>query len=448
MIETVVTILAILYVSMILQNKYKIPSPITIVLLTFGISSIYPQYLSNMNIGTFSEEMTVFIVLLVLVDAFIIRLDEIKKNWVSIVYLAGIAVVLSILAGIFLLDYTIFGQYNLQVGAVIALFAMCLATDPVTLFAILKQYTVPHRLKFLAEGESLFNDAVALIMFSSIGLYMLQGNEITVSYAVQSVLSVIGGATIIGIITGIIGIYLLKKSKDTITELVVVLFVAYFAFYYAEHFHFSGLLAEIIAVITMTTIIDRVLDKSSDNIQKTEKTLEENKRITQKVKHRLLSILERNVTEKKAKQDISMFLNVLALFVNVVLFTSLAILVDFSKLIFYKEEIIIMFLLTTIIRFLMMAKFVYISGITSKIPNLDIKGWLVLSFAGIKGGLSIVMLHMLANTVKDFQHMELFVSVVTGVILLSMFIYTVGLVTTILVNKKEFIKEVKEETHH
>jgi CPA1 family monovalent cation:H+ antiporter len=63
-----------------------------------------------------------------------------------------------------------------------------------------------------------------------------------------------------------------------------------------------------------------------------------------------------------------------------------------------------------------------------------------LTFAGIKGGLSIVMLTMIP---RSFEHLEMFKAVVIGVILLSTFIYSAILIIVIETNKKKFLLEKK-----
>ncbi len=66
-----------------------------------------------------------------------------------------------------------------QVRRLSCLFAMVLATDPVSVVSIFSKFDIPHNLKILAEGESLLNDATALIVFVFVGLYALGGGEIT-----------------------------------------------------------------------------------------------------------------------------------------------------------------------------------------------------------------------------------------------------------------------------
>jgi len=76
--------------------------------------------------------------------------------------------------------------------------------------------------------------------------------------------------------------------------------------------------------------------------------------------------------------------------------------------------------------------------------NIGFRWWSVLLFAGIKGGLSIVMLQMLP---KGFEHKEMFDAIVIGVILVSTFVYALVLVGIIMLNKKAFDKEVDAEVH-
>lgn len=69
----------------------------------------------------------------------------------------------------------------------------------------------------------------------------------------------------------------------------------------------------------------------------------------------------------------------------------------------------------------------------------------MLTFAGIKGGLSIVMLTMIP---ASFEYLEMFKAVVIGVIMLSTFIYAGALLIIIDSNKERFIAEKIEEQHH
>lgn len=69
----------------------------------------------------------------------------------------------------------------------------------------------------------------------------------------------------------------------------------------------------------------------------------------------------------------------------------------------------------------------------------------VLSFAGIKGGLSIVMLTMIPTS---FEHLEMFKAIVIGVIMLSTFIYAAVLIFYIDRHQATFLLEQEAEGEH
>ena len=123
---------------------------------------------------------------------------------------------------------------------------------------------------------------------------------------------------------------------------------------------------------------------------------------------------------------------------------SMASIVHIDELLEYKKEILLMFLVTTLIRAFMMGTFGFISNRTKKMTDIGLRWWSVLLFAGIKGGLSIVMLQMLP---EHFEYRAMFDAIVIGTILLSTFVYAFVLVGIIVFNKKAFEDEVAHEVH-
>ena len=85
-----------------------------------------------------------------------------------------------------------------------------------------------------------------------------------------------------------------------------------------------------------------------------------------------------------------------------------------------------------------------ITNQTTKMTSVNFRWWGVLTFAGIKGGLSIVMLMMIP---ASFEHLELFTAIVVGVIMLSTFVYSLILLTIISKNAEIFRREKDEETY-
>lgn len=99
----------------------------------------------------------------------------------------------------------------------------------------------------------------------------------------------------------------------------------------------------------------------------------------------------------------------------------------------------------TLVRMAVMSKFAFIAGRVPLSHKVSFHWWMVLSAAGVKGGISILMLHMLP---RGFEHRELFEAVIIGQILLSTFIYPIILMGVIKLFSQKFEAECAEEAHH
>ncbi len=448
MILTLLLILAILFLAIEFQKHFKIPSPITLIALSYLYYYLFPNSRLFSEEG-FAELELSLIPILITADALSLKLKDLTKNFWSLLYLAVFAVILSIGIG-YLVTETIFGEYHLSLGAIIALFAMVLATDPVSVVSVFSSFKVPHRLKILAEGESLFNDATALIIFSFIALPMMQGATITAVDISLISLKVLILSILIGFGVGLMGIFLMQQTQDHMSELLLIIFTAYLSFEIAEHFHVAGLLSVIVAVITLNHITEKSLKEEERSQRRSKRSINKGSKRSKRIfSSRLIANLPARLkgditTMDRHEQNID-YIKVLALLANAFLFISMASIVDLELLLRYKKEIVMMFLVTTLIRALVMAKFAFVSNSFRAMTDLNFRWWSVLLFAGIKGGLSIVMLTLLP---EHFEHKEMFSAIVVGVILLSTFIYAIALVLIISRHKIAFEKEYEAEHHH
>lgn len=431
-----ISILTILLLSRVLQRRFSIPLPIGIMSLTLVTYTYMPEMINLSAHEQFDEILLLLLPLILLPDAMNFRLRDLKKHGIAIFYLSFVAVVLSIIAGI-ILNFASLYEYTFTVGMLISLFAMVLATDAVSVSSIFSQFELPHSLKVLTEGESLFNDATAMIAFLFIGLPLMGGAEITAVDVSFILVKVLAGSLVIGFIVGYIARIVLGWLHTVVDEFIVILLAGYAAFVIAElhAIHVSGILSLIAAVMTLQFYINKDLSRFS-----------EDEEIISDDTQRRLSSRERLITTKARidanKQSIAFF----ALFANALLFITLAELIEIDKLFNYTYEIIGLFLVTTVIRALMMLKFSFISRASDRITNVNYRWWAVLTLSGIKGGLSIIMVHHLPDT---FVYKEMFTQVVMGVILLSIFVYAIGLIAVIGYYKEAFKKDMElEDTAH
>ncbi|MGB5965236.1 MAG: cation:proton antiporter [Sulfurimonadaceae bacterium] len=427
-----ISILTILLLSRVLQRQFSVPLPIGIMSLTLAVYSFMPELINLSAHEQFDEILLLLLPLILLPDAMNFKLQDLKKHGLAIFYLSFVAVVLSIIAGI-VLNFATPSEYTFTIGMLISLFAMVLATDAVSVSSIFSQFKLPHSLKVLTEGESLFNDATAMIAFLFIGLPLMNGVEITAVDVSFILVKVVVGSLIIGVVVGYIAKVILSWLHTVIDEFIVILLTGYAAFVIAElhAIHVSGILALIAAIMTLKYYINKETNQFS-----------EDEEIISDDSQRKLSSRERLITTQARleanKQSIAFF----ALFANALLFVTLAELIEIDHLLTYSKEIIILFLVTTAIRALMMLKFSFITRASGRMTNVNYRWWVVLTFSGIKGGLSIIMVHHLPDT---FIYKEMFTQIVMGVILLSIFVYAAGLIAVIGYYKDAFKKDIELE---
>jgi len=446
MILTLLALLTILFISIELQKYFKIPSPISLIALSYGFYYAFP-HMVLFSEETFAELVLFLIPILIAADALQLKLEDLKKNALSLFYLAVFSVAISVGFGIMAAN-TFFAEYALSTGAVIALFAMVLATDPVSVVSVFSSFNVPHKLAILAEGESLFNDATALIIFMFIAIPMMNGVEIGAMDIVLVSAKVIAISVLIGLLVGYFGVVIMRLTSDPMSELVLILMTAYGAFELAEHWHMAGLLSVIVAIITLNTITQKSFDDKERQVKKARNIVNRANKNKKVFSTGFMSGITRKLSTdvssiERHKQNLN-YVAVLALLANTFLFMSMASIVHIDALLEYKKEILLMFLITTVIRAFMMGTFGIVSNLTKKMTDIGVRWWSVLLFAGIKGGLSIVMLQMLP---KGFEYQEMFNAIVIGVILLSTLVYALILVGIIMFNQSSFDDEVSAERH-
>lgn len=458
MIITLLMICGILYLALQLEKVAGVPSPLGLIALAFFAHLLFQSLpLLTGNMPNFAELVILLLPILLISDSIHLKLAELKEQALSLFYLAVVAVSLSVITALFVSDF-LFSKYELSFAAIILLFSMVLATDPVSVVSVFSRFKLPHRLKILCEGESLFNDATALIVFVFIGLYALDGGNVSYVYVMNTSITVLFGSILLGAVVGYVGLIALKSTNNRMAELLLLIVIGYGSFELAEkfyallsaigihgHTHFSGILSCICSMLIVQYFMGKTDDYHCLRFRKEEEELRKESRLKQSSQRlidlaltKIISSNDEQQRHQRTREDVQL----LALVANTILFIALAEIIDFTLLMKYWQEILTMFVATTLIRALMMAKFAFITNNVAHMSNVNFRWWGVLTFAGIKGGLSIVMLMMIP---PDFIHLEMFTAVVVGVIILSTFIYSLALILIINVYGDEFLRELEQE---
>jgi CPA1 family monovalent cation:H+ antiporter len=124
----------------------------------------------------------------------------------------------------------------------IALGAIVSPPDAIAATAIAKRLHIPGRLVTILEGESLVNDATALVLYRAAVAATVTGRFVLSETLMEFLLAAAGGVAI-GITVSMVVQHALRVTKDSFTEIAVTLLAPYISWVAAEQMHVSGVLA-------------------------------------------------------------------------------------------------------------------------------------------------------------------------------------------------------------
>jgi Na+/H+ antiporter len=119
-------------------------------------------------------------------------------------------------------------------------------TDAAAATAVARRVGLPRRLLTILEGEALFNDATALVLYAAAVTAATTGQFSVLHTAGSIVYSVVIGIGI-GLAVGIVGRWLRNRIDDPPVEIAGSILLAYVAYLPAEAVHASGVLAAVSA---------------------------------------------------------------------------------------------------------------------------------------------------------------------------------------------------------
>ena len=244
-------------VSAIIFKRLKFP--FTIGLVVTGI--IFAALIEDSHTLSFlrdirlSHDVILYIILPTLIFDAAVNIDSrlLVKNIMPVLALAIPGLIIST----FIVGFGVAAFTPLHLAVALLFGALISATDPVAVIALFKEIGAPKRLTLLVDGESLFNDATAIVAFAIIMGMILSGESINasnLSLAGLKFIYVFFGGLVFGIFTGYVITRLVNLSKDEpLIQIALSTVMAYASFIIADYYlGVSGVMSTLAAGIVLS----------------------------------------------------------------------------------------------------------------------------------------------------------------------------------------------------
>ncbi len=195
-IETLLALLLIASATAVITKWVPVPYSVALVIagLIIGLSGILPPI-----------SMTPELVLLIFLPALLFEaswnldIQALRRDWRSISALATVGVVVCMLAVACVLHLA--GGMNVETALLFG--AMVAATDPVSVIALFRQMGIDRRLTMILEGESLFNDGTAVVLFQIVLAVVISKQAFSPANTIGTFILVVFGGLALGAALGL-----------------------------------------------------------------------------------------------------------------------------------------------------------------------------------------------------------------------------------------------------
>ena len=282
-IITILVVLAAIF-GYVNHRFIKLPGAIGIMLLSvvasliiLALGNVFPEVFKKIAEGVATidfQSIVLRIMLSFLLFAAAIQTDinTLRKERTAIITFATVGVLISTLLIGFLI-YFVMKQVGLNVDLLYCLLfgALISPTDPVAVAGILNKSNIATSLKTRISGESLFNDAMGVVLFITFYELAQIGIENFTAWDIIWLLTrEIAGGVILGVLLGYLGFWALRSIDNYVVEVMITLALVMGGYLLAETVGVSGPLSMVIAgLITGNKVMHEVMsDITRDYLDK------------------------------------------------------------------------------------------------------------------------------------------------------------------------------------
>jgi len=240
--EITLLLLAVAVVFLQVARRLRVPYP-SLLALAGGCVAILP-FAPHLNLEP-RLVLALFVAPAVMDAAFELPPREMLRNWLPLVSLA-ILLVLVTTAAVAWAGVSLAG---LPLAAAIALGAIVAPPDAAAASAVLREFSLPRRMMAVLQGESLLNDAVALLAFGLAVTAATAPGGAWESLVPRLLIAVPGGA-VLGIIVSLLASRIMQIFAGTLSAIIVQFLLTFGTWIVADRLGLSP----IIAVVALAAV--------------------------------------------------------------------------------------------------------------------------------------------------------------------------------------------------
>ena len=240
--EIIVLLFTAVAVLAVLACKVRLPYPLVLVLGGLALS-----FVPRLPEVTLNPQVVFYFILPALLypAALFTSWRDFRRNLRAILMLA-IGLVLATTLAVAWIAHSIVPA--LPWAAAFALGAIVSPPDAVAATAIIRRLGVPHRIQVVLEGESLVNDATALVALQ-FAIAALVTGHFSPTHAAGRFAWVVAAGIGVGLLVGVIIRWVQSHLDDPPIQITISLLTPFIAYLTADQLHASGVLATVAAGI-------------------------------------------------------------------------------------------------------------------------------------------------------------------------------------------------------
>jgi CPA1 family monovalent cation:H+ antiporter len=243
--EVTLLLLAVAVVLLQAARRLRVPYPALMALVGGCVAAL--PFAPRLTIEP-RLALALFVAPAVMDTAFELPPRELLRNWIPLVSLA----VMLVLATTAVVAWVGVEFAGLPVAAAVALGAIVAPPDAAAAAAVLREFELPRRAMSVLQGESLLNDAVALLAFG-IAVSIAMTPEKGLAPLLPRLLIAVPGGALLGLATGTVAMRLMKRLAGTLSSIIAQFLVTFGTWILADHLGLSP----IIAVVALAAVVAR-----------------------------------------------------------------------------------------------------------------------------------------------------------------------------------------------